>query len=174
MTSGEARFLASGVSGLVIFAVTIPALIWADSWGRRSSVTLGGLGLTILMFLIGSIYAVDAVHPSTGVGRWIVIISIYLFAAIYSISWAVSCKVYAAEIQPQRTRASATCLAHGSNWVANFFVALITPVLLANSSCAAYFLFGGCALVTAVVCLVWMPETKGKSLEEVEKCFVRT
>ena len=49
---GRTRFLASGISGLVIFAVTIPALIWADSWGRRSRVILGGLGLTILMFYV--------------------------------------------------------------------------------------------------------------------------
>ncbi|KAI2988360.1 transcriptional regulator family: Fungal Specific TF [Aspergillus niger] len=173
MTSSQASFLASGVSGIVIFVVTIPALIYADSWGRRSNVILGGLGLTITMFVIGSLYAADAVHHSTGAGRWVVIVAIYLFAAIYSVSWGVSCKVYAAEIQPQRTRASATCLAHGSNWVSNFFVALITPVLLAKSSCAAYFLFGGCTALTIVVCGFWMPETKGRSLEEVERCFVR-
>ncbi|KAE8151904.1 hypothetical protein BDV25DRAFT_171028 [Aspergillus avenaceus] len=171
MSSDQATFLASGVSGLVIFVVTIPALLYADSWGRRQNVILGGIGLTIVMVLIGSLYAADAVHQSTGAGRWIVIVCIYLFAAIYSVSWAVSCKIYAAEIQPQRTRASATCLAHGSNWVSNFFVALITPVLLAKSSCAAYFLFGACTLLTVVVCLFWMPETKGKSLEEVEKSF---
>ncbi|GAA83219.1 MFS sugar transporter [Aspergillus luchuensis IFO 4308] len=173
MTSSQASFLASGVSGLVIFVVTIPGLIYADSWSRRANVILGGLGLTITMFVIGSLYAADAVHHSTGAGRWVVIVAIYLFAAIYSVSWGVSCKVYAAEIQPQRTRASATCLAHGSNWVSNFFVALITPVLLARSSCAAYFLFGGCTALTIVVCGFYMPETKGRSLEEVERCFVR-
>ncbi|GKZ20106.1 hypothetical protein AbraIFM66951_008174 [Aspergillus brasiliensis] len=173
MTSSQASFLASGISGLVIFVVTIPALIYADSWGRRANVILGGLGLTITMFVIGSLYAADAVHHSSGAGRWVVIVAIYLFAAIYSVSWGVSCKVYAAEIQPQRTRASATCLAHGSNWVSNFFVALITPVLLARSSCAAYFLFGGCTALTVVVCGFWMPETKGRSLEEVERCFVK-
>ncbi|PYI00271.1 hypothetical protein BO78DRAFT_412411 [Aspergillus sclerotiicarbonarius CBS 121057] len=173
MTSDTASFLASGVSGLVIFAVTIPALIYADSWGRRANVILGGIGLTTMMFLIGSLYAADAVHQSTGAGRWVVIVSIYLFAAIYSVSWAVSCKVYAAEIQPQRTRASATCLAHGSNWVANFLIALITPVLLSRSSCAAYFLFGGCTALTVGVCMVWMPETRGRSLEEVERCFAK-
>lgn len=173
MTSSQASFLASGISGLVIFVVTIPGLIYADSWSRRANVILGGLGLTITMFVIGSLYAADAVHHSTGAGRWVVIVAIYLFAAIYSVSWGVSCKVYAAEIQPQRTRASATCLAHGSNWVSNFFVALITPVLLARSSCAAYFLFGGCTALTIVVCGFYMPETKGRSLEEVERCFVR-
>jgi predicted MFS family arabinose efflux permease len=123
------------------------------------------------MFLIGGLYVANAVHKSFGVGRWVVIVSIYVFALIFSISWAVGIKVYAAEIQPQRTRASATSLAHGSNWIANFLVALTTPVLLSRSSFGAYFLFGGCTIVAVIVCALFMPETKGKSLDEIEEAF---
>lgn len=123
------------------------------------------------MFLIGGLYAGNAVHANTGVGRWIVIVSIYLFAVIYSITWGVGVKVYAAEIQPQHTRAAATSVAHGSNWACNFLVALVTPILLSCSSFGAYFLFAGCSLVTAVVCVFAMPETKGRSLEEIEEVF---
>ena len=123
------------------------------------------------MFVICSLYASNAVHPTYGAGRWVVIVSIYIFTVIFCISWAVGIKIYAAEIQPQRTRASATSLAHSSNWVMNFFVALTTPILLAKSSFGAYFLFGGCSLVTAIVCALCMPETKGKSLDEIEEAF---
>ena len=123
------------------------------------------------MFLMGGLYAGNAVHDTFGGGRCVVIVSIYVFAVIYCTSWAVGIKIYVAEIQPQRTRASATSLAHGSNWVANFLVALATPILLARSSFAAYFLFGGCALLTAIVCAAFMPETKGKSLDEIEDMF---
>lgn len=123
------------------------------------------------MFLIGGLYAGKAVHGTWGAGRWVVIVSIYIFAVIYSVSWAVGFKIYAAEIQPQRTRASATSLAHGSNWATNFLVALTTPILLAKSSYGVYFLFGGCTVLTAIVCAVFMPETRGKSLEEVEEAF---
>lgn len=123
------------------------------------------------MFLIGGLYAGNAVHANTGAGRWIVIVSIYLFAVIYSSTWGVAIKVYSAEIQPQHTRAAATSVAHGSNWACNFLVALVTPILLSRSSFGAYFLFGGCNLVTAVVCVFAMPETKGRSLEEIEEVF---
>jgi hypothetical protein len=123
------------------------------------------------MFLIGGLYAGNAVHKSFGAGRWAVIVSIYIFAVIYCISWGVGIKVYAAEIQPQRTRASATSLAHGSNWLTNFLVALTTPILLTKSSFAVYFLFGGCTLITVLVCALFMPETKGKSLDEIEDAF---
>ncbi|KAL4935370.1 hypothetical protein BDV06DRAFT_234367 [Aspergillus oleicola] len=171
LASADASFFASGVSALVIFTVTIPALIWADKWGRRHSVIYGGVGIALTMFLMGALYAGNAVHGSTGAGRWVVIVSIYVFAVIFSLSWAVAVKIYSAEIQPQRTRASATSLAHGSNWATNFLVALVTPILLDKSSFGAYFLFGGCSLITAVVCTFYMPETKGRSLDEIEEAF---
>lgn len=158
----------------MIFAVTIPAAIFADKWGRRHSTIYGGIGLGIVMFLIGGLYAGNQVHGDFGAGRWVVIVSIYIFAVIYCVSWAVGIKIYAAEIQPQQTRAAATSLAHGSNWCTNFLVALVTPILLSKSSFAIYFMFGGCVLLTSFICAVSMPETRGKSLEEIEEAFKKT
>lgn len=171
IASSEASFLASGVSAIVIFAATILGLIYSDKWGRRHSTISGGLGLSVVMFLIGSLYASQVVHSHAGAGRWIVMVCIYIFAIIYAFTWGVGIKIYAAEIQSQRTRALATSLAHGSNWTTNFLVALITPVLLSKSSFGVYFLFGGCTLLTAVVCAVSMPETRGRSLEDVDEAF---
>ncbi|KAL8918198.1 MAG: hypothetical protein Q9208_007474 [Pyrenodesmia sp. 3 TL-2023] len=93
LTSSESSFLASGMSGIVIFAMTIPALIFADKWGRRPSTIYGGIGIAIVMFLIGGLYAGDAVHRNSGAGRWVVIVSIYVYAAIFCVSWAVGYKV---------------------------------------------------------------------------------
>lgn len=171
LASSDASFFASGVSAIVIIAVTIPALIWADRWGRRRSSIYGGIGLAVTMFLIGGLYAGNAVYNSTGAGRWVVIVCIYIFAVIYSLSRAVGIAIYAAEIQPQRTCASATSLAHGINWTASFLVALTTPILLSKCSFGAYFLFGGCTLITAFICALFMPETKEQSLDEIEEAF---
>jgi hypothetical protein len=85
--------------------------------------------MATVMFLMGSLYAGNAVHASTGAGRWVVIVSIYIFAAIFSVSWAVGIKIYSAEIQPQHTRATATSMAHGSNWVSSVVVVDSSPVL---------------------------------------------
>ena len=131
----------------------------------------GGLSMGIVMLLIGALYAAGAVHTSTGAARWVVIVAVYVYVVFFCVSWSVSCKVYAAEVQPQRTRASATNLAHGGNWITNFVVALTTPVLLSRSDSAAYFLWAGCSLLTAVVCATFMPETKGRSLDEIEMAF---
>ncbi|XXH01997.1 hypothetical protein Hte_008361 [Hypoxylon texense] len=173
LSTTESTFLASGVSAILIFAVTIPATLCADRWGRRTQTIFGGLGMTATMFLMGGLYAGGAVSAGAGAGRWVVVVCIYAFAVLYCVSWAVGIKVYAAEIQPQRTRASATSLAHGGNWATNFLVALVTPTLLARSSYGAYFLFGGCTLLTALVCWFCMPETRGLSLGEIEQAFRR-
>lgn len=157
----------------MIFAVTIPGLIYADRWGRRSSIIYGGIGLATTMFVIGGLYAGQAVHRTSGAARWVVIVFIYLFAVVFSVTWAVSVKIFAAEIHPQRTRAAATTLSHSSNWLANFLVALTTPILLAKSSYGAYFLFGGCAILTSLVGFFFMHETKGRSLDEIEAAFRR-
>jgi MFS family permease len=171
LSSNEASFLASGVSGLVIFAVTIPATIWADSWGRRPSLILGGVSMAVLMFLIGGLYAGQTVHEGEGAGRWIVIVAIYIYIIIFCISWAIHVKVFAAEIQPKRTRATATGMAYVSYSLTNFLVALTVPIMLAATDSGAYFLFGGCLLLTAVVCFLYMPETRGRSLEKIEESF---
>ncbi|KAK7965801.1 uncharacterized protein PG986_000078 [Apiospora aurea] len=171
LSSNESAFLASGVSAILIFAVTVPATLWADRWSRRANTIAGGLGMTCTMFLMGALYASDAVHAGAGAGSWVVIVCIYLFAVLYCVSWAVGIKVYAAEIQLPATRASATSIAHGSNWLSNFLVALVTPTLLAKTSYGAYFLFGGCTLLTALICWGFMPETRGRSLDDIDLAF---
>lgn len=123
------------------------------------------------MTIIGSLYASGSVHGTYGAGRWVVIVMIYIFALTFSVSWAVHIRVYSSEIQPLQTRAPATSLAQTSNWVVNFLVALTTPIFLAHSSFGVYFLFGGASFLAVLVCAVFMPETKGKTLEAIEEAF---
>ncbi|KAM7185054.1 General substrate transporter [Naviculisporaceae sp. PSN 640] len=170
LDSNKSTFLASGVSAILIFAVTVPATFYADKWGRRTSTVLGGLGMTVTMFLMGGIYTSSSSSSATW-GRYLVIGCIYVFAVIYCITWGVSIKLSAAEIQTPESRASATSIAHGSNWIANFAVALFTPLLLDASAYGAYFLFGGCTLLTAVVCWFCLPETRGRSLDDIDAAF---
>jgi len=58
-----AAFLASGLSAILMLAISIPAFVFADKWGRRTSVISGGVGLSGCMLLIGTLYASNSVHP---------------------------------------------------------------------------------------------------------------
>lgn len=55
----------------------------------------------------------------------------------------------------------------------NWIVAFTTPIFLAKSSYGVYFLFGGCLLLTVAVCVFMMPETSGRSLEDIDASFGR-
>jgi Sugar (and other) transporter len=123
------------------------------------------------MFIMGSLYAAGAVHADRGAARWVVIVMIYLFALVFSGTWAVCFRVYVSEIQSPKTRAGAASLALSANWVMNWIIAFTTPIFLARSTYGVYFFFGSATLLTVVVCAFFMPETRGKSLEDIDASF---
>lgn len=100
-----------------MLAISIPATIYADRWGRRTSIIAGGAGLASCMYLIGCLYATESVHKSGGPGRWFVIVMIFIFALFYVSTWGLVGKMYASEIQPMETRAAANSLAQGLGFV---------------------------------------------------------
>ncbi|KAH8821422.1 general substrate transporter, partial [Xylogone sp. PMI_703] len=171
LSSSEASFLASGVSALLMFIVTIPAFLFADRWGRRTSTIFGGVVMACCMLTMGILYATNSVHGNDGAARWLVVVLIYVFSLTFCGTWAVGMKVYVGEIQPPKTRAGATSLAHSSCWVTNWVVAFTTPIFLARSTFGVYFFFGASLILTVWVCLFAMPETKGRSLEDIDSSF---
>jgi MFS family permease len=114
--SQTASFIASGVSAILMLAFSIPATLLADKWGRRTSAIYGGVIPSATMLLIGSLYAADAVH-SYGAARWVVIVSVFVFALGYVSTWAIVGKIYASEIQPTKTRATTNSMATGGSFV---------------------------------------------------------
>ena len=126
LPAGTASFLASGVSAILMLAISVPAFLYADSWGRRTSILSGGVGLSFCMFVIGSLYATNNVHFSGGAGRWAVIVLIFAFALIYCATWGVVARIYASEIQPAKTRAAANSLAQGMGFV-SYLLTIIQP-----------------------------------------------
>ncbi|KAI9902228.1 hypothetical protein N3K66_004045 [Trichothecium roseum] len=173
VSSSTSSLVASGVASITMLAVSIPAFLLADKWGRRSSTISGGLALAALMFLVGGLYAAGAVRPDSGAARWVVIVCVFLFGMVFCATWGIVGKIYASEIQPGDTRAAGNALGMSFSFLSNFFVALVTPVLLAASAFGAYFLFGALALVTVAVLTVSMPETRGRSLEDIQSDFRR-
>ena len=147
ISSQTSSFLASGISAIVILVVTIPASLWADAWGRKTSTIVGGSLIFILMLISGSLYATGEVHGDRGAARWVVIVNIYLFAAVFSATWAIGLRAFLIESLPSsmnplslasgqlvargcspstvcrnadmrvETRSSAASLAQSSNWV---------------------------------------------------------
>ncbi|KAL2868585.1 putative MFS sugar transporter [Aspergillus lucknowensis] len=175
-TSQRASFLSSGVSGIVMLVCTIPAQIWVDRWGRRKPLIYGGAAMAVCFIVIGSLYAKyghtvsDEVTLASDSAQWVVIVLIYIFVANFSWSWAVVGKIYASEIIPTRLRAKVCAVELVANWVVNFIVTFTAPLFLQSSPSGPYFLYGFSTVVAVIVCIL-MPETKGHSLEQIERLF---
>ncbi|EIM90365.1 general substrate transporter [Stereum hirsutum FP-91666 SS1] len=169
LSSTTSAFLASGIAGILNIVCTIITQIFTDKWGRHSSMINGGLVISGTMIAIGSLYASQA--STTTAGKWTIIALIYVFVVAYATSWAVVNRIYCSEIQPMHTRAAATSLGQCANWVVNWIIAFSTPLFLSRSSSGPYFLFGACALITVIVCILFQPESRGVSLEGLDKIF---
>ena len=110
-------FLASGAMLAAIVAITIPAIVMADRWKRKTATITGGVLISASMIIIGSLYASGSVHPHSGAGRWVVIVTIYIYVLSYCFTWAVCFRGYPSEIQPPVTRAAASSISQSANWV---------------------------------------------------------
>ncbi|KAJ7506619.1 general substrate transporter [Mycena galericulata] len=172
LSSATASFLASGVSGIVMVVLTAGSQLFQDKWARRTQMIGGGSIIAGCMLVMGSLYASDAAQ--TQAGKRTLIALIYLFIAAFIFSWALVIRVIASEMQPKRTRAPATSLAQCFGWAINWVIAFSTPLFLTRSSSGPYFMFGSCALLTVVICAVFQPETKGLTLEALDREFEDT
>ncbi|KAL4888254.1 sugar transporter [Aspergillus ambiguus] len=175
-TSQKSAFLSSGVTGIVMLVCTIPAQIWVDRWGRRMPLIIGGSAMAGCFIVIGSLYArfghatAETVVLTSTAAQWTIIVLIYIFVANFSWSWAVVGKIYASEIIPTRLRAKVCAVELLGNWIVNFVVTFTAPLFLLSSPSGPYFLYGFSTLVAVAVCVL-MPETKGRSLESIERLF---
>ncbi|KAI7525983.1 hypothetical protein KC331_g17213, partial [Hortaea werneckii] len=80
--------------------------------------------------------------------------------------------MYASEIAPLRIRAQVTAMSSSANWIFNFLVAEVTPVAFANISWKYYTVYICTNSLTVLVVYLFLPETKGKSLEDIDACFI--
>ncbi|KAH7103079.1 general substrate transporter [Auriculariales sp. MPI-PUGE-AT-0066] len=167
----QASFLASGVSAILMMSISVPGVIFADRWGRRPILLIGGLLLATPLITIGSLYASNAVQAGAGAARWVVVVLIFEFAIAFCATWGLVTRAYASEIQPTRTRATANALGQGLAFLSNWIVAITTPVFLAASTFGIYFLYGFITLALVVMFAAFAPETRNVPLEEIQNNF---
>ena len=150
--------------GIINFIFTIIALWKIDKWGRRP-LLIGGMAATFISLLI---IALQFTFASTS-GLWIVImLCIYMASLALSINAVIW--VLTGEIFPNRIRGRAMSIATFANWGTNFATAFIFPWYVATIGInAGFFTFAGTCLIATIFFYRYVPETKGKSLEEIER-----
>ncbi len=150
--------------GVINLIFTVIALWKIDKWGCRP-LLIGGMGATTLALLIIAIQFTLGVSE----GIWIVIM-LCLYIAGLAISINAVIWVLIGEIFPNHIRGKAMSIATFANWSANFLVAFIFPWYVSKIGMNfGFFTFAFMCLMAAIFFYLYVPETKGKSLEEIEK-----
>jgi len=150
------------VTGFVNMAFTFVALATVDRWGRRSLMLFGCAGIAVSHLLIGLAYMLKL----KGIA-----ILLFSLAAIgcYSMSLAPVTWVLISEIFPNRIRGTAISIAVSALWVACFILTYTFPILERNIGTGnTFWIYAGICAIGFVFVRLRVPETKGKSLEQIE------
>lgn len=149
--------------GIINVLFTLIGTILIDKIGRKNLLLIGNVGMTFALCTLG---ISTWFFQSPG---WLLLACLCLFMVAYSASWGMVVWVVLAEIFPMRIRGTAMGIASTCLWLANIAVSLSFPVLLESIGTSLLFLiYGVLGIVAFVFVYKYLPETKGKTLEEIE------
>ena len=153
----------STITGTVNLVFTFVAIRAVDGWGRRKLMLFGSLGLAITYLTLGISYSI-------GLSGYIVLFIIVLAIAIYAMSLAPITWVILSEIFPNRVRGAAMAAATSILWIASTLLVLLFPFIKkAINISGAFWIYAAICAAGFYFIKSRLPETKGKSLEEVER-----
>jgi SP family sugar porter-like MFS transporter len=155
------------LTGAVNLIFTFVAIITVDKWGRKKLLLLGAIGLFVLYSILGTFYYIDV----QGIPVVTIIVS---SIAIYAMTLAPVTWVVLSEIFPNKIRGSAMAVATTALWIACFILTYTFPWLnkILNAS-GTFWLYSLICLGGFIFIKRKLIETKGKTLEEVEKILTR-
>jgi MFS family permease len=147
--------------------------LWAtDQFGRRPLLLYGGLGMTVAQFIVAILVSQFSENwPAHQGGAWASVAMLFVYMLTYGGTWGPIPWSMPAEIFPSSLRAKGVSYATMSNWLNNFIIGLITPPLLQNTGYGTYLFFGVFCLLSLVWVWFFVPETSGKTLEEMDQVF---
>jgi len=170
---------------------TFIAMFTVDKLGRKPLLTIGGFGMLIGFLMMGfTLYFSDysnvnaaglpALSSSEGM---VSLIGVLIFIASFAMSMGPVVWVILSEIFPNRVRSIAMSIAVAAQWLANYVVSFSFPLVVESdinklqlnggtwNNALPYFLFSGFIIIIIIFVWKFIPETKGKTLEEMETLF---
>ncbi len=168
--STDSSLLQTIIVGAINLVFTVVAIVSVDKFGRKPLMIIGALGMAISMFALGIAFY----FHSMGI---VALLCMLTYVASFAISWGPVTWVLLSEIFPNSIR-SAMSIAVAAQWIANWIVSLTFPMLNDNKVLTntfnhgfSYWIYGVMGVLAALFVWKLIPETKGKTLEEIEKLW---
>jgi sugar porter (SP) family MFS transporter len=167
--SASGAILATAGIGLVNVLMTIVSMWLIDRVGRRPLLLTGIGGMVVSLGILG--FVLRTHQPSTGLG-WLAVMILMAYVASFAISLGPIFWLLIAEIYPLRIRGIAGGTAAGTNWAANLLVSLtFLSLVQALGPSRTFWLYGLLGIGSFLFSWSLVPETKGRTLEEIEQTW---
>jgi len=164
----DSALLMTIIVGVVNFLFTIIAVKTVDNYGRKPLMIIGAIGMAVAMFSLGFVFF-------AGLTGYFALFFMMLYVASFAMSWGPVAWVLLSEIFPNKIRGKALAIAVAAQWISNYLVSLTFPMMNDNSYLTekfnhgfAYWVYGVMSVLAVFFILKFVPETKGKTLEEME------
>jgi SP family xylose:H+ symportor-like MFS transporter len=169
--STNASLMQTIIVGAVNLAFTVVAVLSVDHFGRKPLQIIGALVMAVSMITLG-------VSFWLGGHGMIALVAMLVYTAGFAVSWGPVTWVLLSEIFPNQIRGKAMAVAVAAQWVANYLVSWTFPILDENPYLVehfkhgfAYWIYGVMSVLAALFMWRFVPETKGRSLEQMEKLW---
>ena len=160
----DASMLQTVVMGLVNVIFTVVAIVTVDKWGRKPLLITGSIGMAVGMFAISALSFTNTIGIAT-------LVFIIIYTASFMMSWGPICWVLIAEIFPNQIRGKAVAVAVAAQWIANYLISSTYPPMMEFSGGMTYGIYAVMSVLSAVFVWKMVPETKGKTLEDMDKLW---
>ena len=156
---------------------TFVAVAWVDRFGRRPLLFTGLVGMAVSLAAVGMSFAALENQPdgqASTVGGIVTVLALVVFIASFAFSMGPIVWTLISEIYPNRVRGRAIAVATAVNWFSAFLVAqFFLSIVDAIGEATTFFVFSAFCVVTYVFVWRYVPETKGRSLEEIQERWVQ-
>lgn len=161
--------------GLIQFLASAVSLLMIDRGGRRFLLIVGGTGMFVSCFAMGAYFFMTindaASYPGIEIS-WLAVTSIAVYIVGFVMAWGPCTWLIMSEIFPVRARGRASGICTLFNWFCSFVITkTFSGLLKAFTAAGTFWFFGSLAFLAVLFVFFFVPETKGKSLEEIQQYF---
>ncbi len=172
MGSGtDSALLQTIIVGIINLSFTVLAILTVDKFGRKPLLITGALVMAVSMLGLGTSF-------SQGLPGSLKLIFMLMYTAGFAMSWGPVCWVMLSEIFPNSVRSSVMSIAVAAQWVSNFLISWTFPIMDKNETLVnafnhgfSYWIYGVLSVLAALFVWKRLPETKGKTLEDMENLW---
>jgi sugar porter (SP) family MFS transporter len=170
---GDKNFaLLMGGINMVVYAI-FATTSWfvVERVGRRKLFLIGTVGQCLSMVLTFGALIPGSTSAANGAA-----VGLFTYIAFFGATWLPLPWLYPAEINPLKTRAKANAVSTVSNWLWNFFIVMITPIMINGTGTSGWGTYCFFAVINACffpILYLYYPETSGRSLEEIDLIFAK-